>query len=194
MQDAGKFPPQKPNQNGEAAPDTPRGKQEREAADKPALKVTFERPETRDALKSSEKYAAQVALVPEPAPANSYRSDAAAVSTKEAKSQDVKAGRTMPLLTKPESSDVVARSTPAAAREVPSTAQLLTVRFTRVMLLAAVIGITSAVAGLYLSYWLDVASGATIVLVQTGAFLLALLLGPRGWLGRRAPATREVAA
>jgi manganese/iron transport system permease protein len=69
--------------------------------------------------------------------------------------------------------------TPAA------TAQLLTVRFTRVMILAGIIGIASAVAGLYLSYWLDVASGATIVLVQTGAFLLALLLGNRGLLGRR---------
>ncbi len=69
--------------------------------------------------------------------------------------------------------------TPAA------TAQLLTVRFTRVMILAAVVGIASAVVGLYLSYWLDVASGATIVLVQTGTFLLVLVLGPGGPLGRR---------
>ena len=52
--------------------------------------------------------------------------------------------------------------TPAA------TAQMLTVRFTRLMAVAAIVGITSAVLGLYLSYWLDVASGATIVLVQTG--------------------------
>ncbi|HEY4753027.1 MAG TPA: metal ABC transporter permease, partial [Candidatus Limnocylindrales bacterium] len=51
--------------------------------------------------------------------------------------------------------------TPAA------TAQLVTVRFTRLMLTAAAIGIASAILGLYLSYWLDVASGATIVLVQT---------------------------
>jgi manganese/iron transport system permease protein len=78
--------------------------------------------------------------------------------------------------------------TPAA------TAQLLTVKFTRVMLLAGVIGIGSAVVGLYLSYWLDVASGATIVLVQTGAFLLVLALGPRGILRRRAPVTVEAAA
>jgi len=78
--------------------------------------------------------------------------------------------------------------TPAA------TAQLLTVRFTRVMLLAAVIGIGSAVIGLYLSYWLDVASGATIVLVQTGAFLVVLALGPRGILRRRAPAHVEAGA
>ncbi|HYO42603.1 MAG TPA: metal ABC transporter permease [Candidatus Limnocylindrales bacterium] len=69
--------------------------------------------------------------------------------------------------------------TPAA------TAQLLTVRFTRLMLLAGVVGIVSAIVGLYLSYWLDVASGATIVLVQTGAFLVALVLGPRGPIARR---------
>jgi manganese/iron transport system permease protein len=69
--------------------------------------------------------------------------------------------------------------TPAA------TAQLLTVRFTRVMLLAAGVGISSALVGLYLSYWLDVASGATIVLVQTAAFLVALAVGPRGLLAQR---------
>ena len=38
----------------------------------------------------------------------------------------------------------------------------------RLMAVAALVGIASAVLGLYLSYWLDVASGATIVLVQTG--------------------------
>lgn len=63
--------------------------------------------------------------------------------------------------------------TPAAA------AQLLTVRFARLMAGAAAIGIASAVAGLYLSFWLDVASGATIVLVETVVFLLVLGLGPR---------------
>jgi manganese/iron transport system permease protein len=77
--------------------------------------------------------------------------------------------------------------TPAAA------AQLLTVRFTRVMLLAGVIGITSAVAGLYLSYWLDVASGATIVLVQTATFLVVLAIGPRGLLAQRRHRERVVA-
>jgi manganese/iron transport system permease protein len=76
----------------------------------------------------------------------------------------------------------------------PATAQLLAVRFTRVMLLAAVIGIASAVVGLYLSYWLDVASGATIVLVQTAAFGLALLLGPRGPFGRRRAVAAEAPA
>ncbi len=69
--------------------------------------------------------------------------------------------------------------TPAA------TAQLLTVRFPRLMLTAAIVGVASAVIGLYLSYWFDVASGATIVLVQTTAFVVALVLGPRGVLARR---------
>jgi manganese/iron transport system permease protein len=69
--------------------------------------------------------------------------------------------------------------TPAA------TAQLLAVRFTRLMLTAAAVGIGSAIAGLYISYWLDVASGATIVLVQSATFVLALVLGPRGLIARR---------
>lgn len=70
-------------------------------------------------------------------------------------------------------------TTPAA------TAQLLTVRFGRLMALAALIGIGSAIGGLYASYFLDVASGATIVVVQTILFLAVLVLGPRtGLLGR----------
>jgi manganese/iron transport system permease protein len=69
--------------------------------------------------------------------------------------------------------------TPAA------TAQLVSVRFTRLMLVAALVGVGSSVIGLYLSYWFDVASGATIVLVQTAAFILALAFGPRGLLARR---------
>jgi manganese/iron transport system permease protein len=70
--------------------------------------------------------------------------------------------------------------TPAA------TAQLLTVRFGRMMATGAALAVTASVAGLYLSYWLDVASGATIVLVQTTIFLVVLAAGPRtGWLGRR---------
>ena len=73
--------------------------------------------------------------------------------------------------------------TPAA------TAQMLTVRFARLMAVAAIVGISSAIIGLYLTYWLDVASGATIVLVQTGMFLLALVAGPRGMLARRRAVT-----
>ena len=79
--------------------------------------------------------------------------------------------------------------TPAA------TAQMLTARFTRLMAVAAVVGIASAVIGLYLSFWLSVASGATIVLVETAMFLLAMTLGPQGLIARRrAPAAKPVAA
>jgi manganese/iron transport system permease protein len=73
--------------------------------------------------------------------------------------------------------------TPAA------TAQLLAVRFGSMMAVAIAVGIAGAIAGLYLSYWLDVATGATIVLVQTALFGVALLVGPRtGILARRRPA------
>lgn len=64
--------------------------------------------------------------------------------------------------------------TPAA------TAQLLTVRFGRMMATAVAVALAASVVGLYVSYWLDVASGATIVLVQTTVFLVVLALAPRG--------------
>jgi manganese/iron transport system permease protein len=69
--------------------------------------------------------------------------------------------------------------TPAA------TAQMLTARFTRLMIGAGLVGIASAILGLYLSYWLNVASGATIVLVETALFLFAMALGQRGLIARR---------
>jgi len=74
--------------------------------------------------------------------------------------------------------------TPAA------TAQLLTVRFGRMMATAVALAVGASVVGLYLSYWLDVASGATIVLVQTSIFLVVLAVGPsaRGMRRSRARA------
>ena len=61
-------------------------------------------------------------------------------------------------------------TTPAA------TAQLLVKRFGQMIALAALIGVTSSIVGLYLSYALDIASGASIVLTETSAFLVALLM------------------
>jgi manganese/iron transport system permease protein len=70
--------------------------------------------------------------------------------------------------------------TPAA------TAQLVTVKFGRMMSTAVVVAVSASIVGLYLSYWLDVASGATIVLTQTAVFLVVLVAGPRtGRLARR---------
>ena len=45
--------------------------------------------------------------------------------------------------------------------------------------LAALIGALSGVIGLYLSFYVSVASGAAIVLVCTAFFVLALLFAPR---------------
>ncbi len=69
--------------------------------------------------------------------------------------------------------------TPAA------TAQLLTVRFGRMMGLAILVGVASAVVGLYVSLWADAASGATIVLVETALFVAAMTLGPRTGLAAK---------
>ncbi len=63
--------------------------------------------------------------------------------------------------------------TPAA------TAQLLTRRLPAMMMVAAVVGAVSALSGLYLSFYVNVASGAAVVLVCTAIFLLAFLFAPR---------------
>jgi ABC-type Mn2+/Zn2+ transport system permease subunit len=70
--------------------------------------------------------------------------------------------------------------TPAA------TAQLVTRSFGRLVAVAVAIGMLSPIVGLYLSYWLNAASGATIVLVETAVFLVALAASRL--VGRRAPA------
>ena len=69
-------------------------------------------------------------------------------------------------------------TTPAA------TAQMLVQRFGKMISTAALIGVVSAVAGLYLSDALDLASGAAIVLVETALFLLVLFV--TSLRGRRA--------
>jgi manganese/iron transport system permease protein len=63
--------------------------------------------------------------------------------------------------------------TPAAS------ALLLTRRLVTMMLCSAGVGIASAVVGLYLSFYVNIASGAAIVLVSTTIFALAFLLSPR---------------
>jgi manganese/iron transport system permease protein len=79
--------------------------------------------------------------------------------------------------------------TPAA------TAQLLVTRFDRMTAVAAALATLAAVIGLYSSFYLNVASGPAIVLVETLFFALALVLGPRtGWLARRQRAAAAVAA
>lgn len=70
--------------------------------------------------------------------------------------------------------------TPAAA------ASLLTRRLPAMMAVSAAIGAVSGVAGLYASYYLNIASGPAVVLVATLIFVVVFLLAPgRGFLWRR---------
>jgi ABC-type Mn2+/Zn2+ transport system permease subunit len=69
--------------------------------------------------------------------------------------------------------------TPAA------TAYLLTRRFPEMALLSALFGLLSGIIGLYASYYLNIASGASVVLSATGFFLLAFLFSPRKGLLRQ---------
>ena len=59
--------------------------------------------------------------------------------------------------------------TPAA------TAQLVSSSFGRLVVLASAVGIVCPMVGLYISYWANSASGATIVLVETAVFIVMLV-------------------
>ena len=63
--------------------------------------------------------------------------------------------------------------TPGAA------AYLLTRRLPAMMVVAAVIGAFSGIAGMYLSFYANIASGAAIVLTASGIFLLVFFLAPQ---------------
>ena len=74
--------------------------------------------------------------------------------------------------------------TPAA------TARILTRRLPAMMAVAAAFGVISNVSGLYISYYLNIASGPTMVLVATLFFGLVFLFAPgRGMIWRIAPTT-----
>jgi ABC-type Mn2+/Zn2+ transport system permease subunit len=70
--------------------------------------------------------------------------------------------------------------TPAAS------AQLLTRRLPIMMATAAAIGALANLTGLYLSYYVNIASGPAMVLVATAIFALVFLFAPqRGLIWRR---------
>ena len=60
-----------------------------------------------------------------------------------------------------------------------ATAYLLTDKFDRLSIISVVSNIISSLLGIYLSYWLDISPGGSIVLVQTFIFLFAFLFAPR---------------
>jgi ABC-type Mn2+/Zn2+ transport system permease subunit len=64
----------------------------------------------------------------------------------------------------------------AATLVIPSTtARLLTDSFARMIVLSTLIGASAGAIGMYLSYWLDVSSGATIILLEAAVFLIVFL-------------------
>ena len=60
-----------------------------------------------------------------------------------------------------------------------ATAYLLTDRFDQMTLLAVISSSFSSIIGVYISYWSDIETGGSIVLVQTLIFLIAFLFAPR---------------
>ncbi|MCB0063916.1 MAG: metal ABC transporter permease, partial [Caldilineaceae bacterium] len=77
--------------------------------------------------------------------------------------------------------------TPAA------TAQLLTRRLPTMMLTAAILGAVANVAGLYVSYYVNIAAGPAMVLMATAFFLVVFFFAPqRGLLSRRLTAMSNV--
>lgn len=82
--------------------------------------------------------------------------------------------------------------TPGAA------AYLLTRRLPSMMLVAALIGAVSSVVGLYLSFYISIASGAAVVLTATVIFFFVFLFAPergvivRRWRDRRVDAAKSI--
>ena len=74
----------------------------------------------------------------------------------------------------------------AATLVIPSTtARLLTDSFGRMIVLSTAVGALAGLVGMYVSYWLDISSGATIVLLEAAVFVAVLATTT---LGRRQPA------
>ncbi|WP_146341830.1 metal ABC transporter permease [Nesterenkonia sp. NBAIMH1] len=74
---------------------------------------------------------------------------------------------------------------------IPGAASFLVARrFTTMLMLSTAVGVISAVVGVYASYWLDVATGASIVLAASAQFVIAYgLASVRRLRSRRTPAS-----
>ncbi len=60
-----------------------------------------------------------------------------------------------------------------------ATAYLLTDKFDYITIISVISAIVSSLLGIYLSFWFDLETGGSIVLVQTFIFLFAFLFAPR---------------
>lgn len=76
-----------------------------------------------------------------------------------------------------------------------ATAYLLTDRFSRLIQISVLLGFLTSSIGAYLSYFLDGATGAVIVLLQTFIFVLAFVFGPtHGLLANKRRAAERLAS
>lgn len=66
-----------------------------------------------------------------------------------------------------------------------ATAYLLTDRFGRMLVIAPTLSVACSLVGIYLSYWLDTASGGMVILAQGAVFTLVYLFSPHHGLLRR---------
>ncbi|WP_373100084.1 MULTISPECIES: metal ABC transporter permease [Pasteurellaceae] len=74
-----------------------------------------------------------------------------------------------------------------------ATAYLLTDRFKTLVAIAVSLGIVTSALGVYVSYYLDGATGGLIVCFQTALFLMAFLFSPKyGLLAQKRPVTQAV--
>ena len=74
-----------------------------------------------------------------------------------------------------------------------ATAYLLTDRFPRLVIIAVSIGSITSFIGAYASYFLDGATGAVIVMLQTLLFLLAFFFAPKhGYFAARKRAAQAL--
>lgn len=74
-----------------------------------------------------------------------------------------------------------------------ATAFLLTNRFDRMLVLAASITAAASVCGIYASYYLDISTGASVVLAQALVFVVVYLAAPRTGLAAQLSRRRTVA-
>ena len=75
-----------------------------------------------------------------------------------------------------------------------ATAYLLTDRFSKLIQISVLVGFLTSSIGAYLSYFLDGATGAVIVLLQTFIFVLAFIFGPtHGLLANKRRAAERLA-
>ena len=79
----------------------------------------------------------------------------------------------------------------AAALVIPPVvARMSTDSFSRMFVLAVIFGVVTGVLGVYISWFVDVSSGATVVLTQAALFALSLAWGLLGSLRGRSAARR----